>query len=178
MGAPLECMFDTNIFDHILDGAISLESLRGSILPYATHIQRDEINDIPEAKTERREKLAALFVELVTELPTDSFSLGTSRIEKARLGGNRVVPTESAVWNVSKWGEAKWTAADNLCTPIKAALDRIKLKPNNIKDALIAETAIKRGYVLVTEDEDLLKVAKSFRARCLSLSELIAVVRS
>ena len=177
MGARLECMFDTNVFDCILDGGISLESLMTDVVPYATHVQRDEINNIPEHKIERREALAALFVQVVSEAPTDSFAVGTSRIGEAHVGGDRVVPTESAAWGVSKWGQAKWTAANNLCVPIRAALDRIKLKPNNIKDALIAETAIKRGYILVTEDEDLAMVVKSVGARCLSVSELIAAVQ-
>ena len=91
------------------------------------------------------------------------------------VSGGRVVPTESAVWGVSRWDEAKWTAEDNLYVPMKADLDKLnKNKANNVQDALIAETAIKGGYVLVTDDAHMIEVAKRYGGKCMSLGELLA----
>ena len=101
--------------------------------------------------------------------------VGVSRVGAARVGGGRVVPTESMVWGVSRWGEAKWTGNDNLYTPIKADLDALnKSKRNNVQDALIAETSIKGGYVLVTDDTHLIEVTKRYGGRCMSIDELVA----
>ena len=99
--------------------------------------------------------------------------LGVSRIGEARLGGDRVISTESSVWGVSRWGAAKWTANDNLFTPIKTSLDALnKGKHNNVQDALIAETSIKGGYVLVTDDAHLIDVTKRYGGTCISIEEL------
>ena len=157
-GFLLKCMFDTNVFNRILDGVISLQTLTGRFVAYATHIQRDEINNTKNP--ERRAALTQVFGDVVTDsLPTDSFVLGVSRLGEARLGGERVVPTSSAVWNVSRWGEANWTADDNVYSALKAELDELnRNKPNNMQDALIAETSVKQGFVLVTDDPDLATV--------------------
>ena len=44
MRTPMECMFDTNLFNRILDGVIAIETLTGDVVTHATHIQLDEIN--------------------------------------------------------------------------------------------------------------------------------------
>lgn len=44
MRPPLKCMFDTNMFNRILDGVIAIEALTGHVVAHATHIQLDEIN--------------------------------------------------------------------------------------------------------------------------------------
>jgi len=43
---------------------------------------------------------------------------------------------------------------------------------------LIAETAIKNNITLVTEDNDLLAVTKSFRGWCANINELLAELQS
>jgi hypothetical protein len=165
-------MFDTNVFNRILDGVISLQTLTGRVVAHATHIQRDEINNTKNP--DRRASLAQVFGDVVAESPpTDSFVLGVSRLGEARLGGERVVPTSSAVWDVSRWDQAKWGADDNVYSALKADLDRIKNKPNNVHDALIAETSIKGRYVLVTDDTDLAAVTKKYGGKCLSVCELL-----
>ena len=79
-------------------------------------------------------------------MPTVSWVLGTSQLGKLGLSGDRVVPTQSAVFGVSIWDQAQYTADDNLYDPLKAALDVLNNnKKNNVQDALIAETAIKNG---------------------------------
>ena len=87
-------------------------------------------------------------------------------------------PTESAAWNVSKWNQARWTEDDNLCEPIEAELDkrkreRGKRKYSNRKDALIAETAIKNGYTLVTCDVNLREIASGLGANCMTFEQLL-----
>ena len=111
----LQCMFDTNAFDRILDGLIPIESMMGRVAVYATHVQRDEIANIPETKAEWRTALISLFTRLVEETPTESLAVVSSRVGDARVGRDRMISTESAAWGVSKWGQAKWTAPHNLC---------------------------------------------------------------
>ncbi len=173
MSAPLKCMFDTNVFNRILDGVISLQSLTGGVVAHATHVQRDEINNTKDAG--RRMALAEVFGEAVAEsTPTDSFVLGVSRLGEARLGGERVVPTTSAVWDVSRWDQASWGTDDNLYSRLKTELDTLnRNKPNNVHDALIAETSVKGGYVLITDDSDLVAVTNKYGGKCLSVGELL-----
>jgi hypothetical protein len=167
-------MFDTNVFNRIVDGVISLPTLTGRVVAYATHIQRDEINNTKNP--ERRAALAQVFGDVVAGLPpTDSFVLGVSRLDEARLGGERVVPTASGAYGVSRYGQAKYGAEDNLYSALKDRLDTINLnKSNNVHDALIAETSIKGGHVLVTDDTDLAAVTKEYGGQCLSVGELLS----
>lgn len=166
-------MFDTNVFNRVQDGVISPHTLRGRVEAYATHVQSDEINNTRDPA--RRAALAQVFVDVVTEfLPTASFVLDESRLDEARLGGERVVSTESAVYGVSRYGQAKYSAEDNLYSAIKDRLDTINgAKPNNVHDALIAETSIKGGHVLVTDDIDLSEVTKAYGGQCVSVADLL-----
>jgi hypothetical protein len=166
-------MFDTRAFNLMLDGSVPISALNGRVSAYATHIQRDEINNTKNP--ERRAALLQVFNAVVAEsVPTDSLVLGVSRVGAARLGGNRVVPTASAVWDVSRWDQATWGADDNVYSTLKSDLDKLnKSKRNNVQDALIAETSIKGQYVLITDDEDLVEVTKKYGGRCLSLDELL-----
>ena len=167
-------MFDTNVFNRILDGAISLNTFAGRVEGYATHIQLDEINNTNNP--ERRPALIEVFNHVVagTE-PTGSFVLGVSRLGKARLGGERVVPTTSAVYGVSKYAHATYSAEDNLYAALKGRLDSMNQhKPNNLQDALIAETSIKEGHVLVSDDADLVTVTREYGGLCLSVEQLLA----
>ena len=173
MSAPLKCMFDTRAFNLMLDGPVAVEALKGRVRAYATHIQRDEINNTKDS--ERRAALLQVFSDVVAEsVPTDSLVIGVSRVVAARLGGERVVPTASAVWDVSRWDQASWGANDNLYSTLKADLDKLnKNKRNNVQDALIAKTSIKGLYVLITDDADLIEVTKRYGGRYLSLEELL-----
>jgi hypothetical protein len=173
MNTLLRCMFDTNVFNRILDGVIPLQTLSGRVVAHATHIQRDEINNTKNS--ERRTGLAQVFSDAVAEsVSTDSFVLGVSRLGEARLGGKRVVPTSSAVWGVSRWDQANWGADDDVYSSLKADLDTMnRNKPNNVHDALIAEISVKGGYVLVTDDTDLAAVTKRYGGKCLSIAELL-----
>lgn len=167
MTAALKCMFDTRAFNLMLDGSVPVEVLKGRVSAHATHIQRDEINNTRDP--ERRAALLEVFNDIVTEtVPTGSLVVGVSRVGAARLGGDRVVPTASAVWDVSRWDKASWGASDNLYSTLKGDLDKLnKSKRNNVQDALIGETAIKGRYILVTDDADLIAVTSKHGGRCL-----------
>lgn len=146
----LNCMFDTNVFNRVLDAKIRFQPHNARVSAFATHIQRDEINNTKDAG--RRTALAEIFNEIVSE----------------------PVPTESAICGVSKWGQAKWGAGDNFYSRLKTELDKLnKNKKNNTQDALIAETSIKCGYTLVTDDADLADVTKKFGGKCLSVAEFL-----
>jgi predicted nucleic acid-binding protein len=160
-------MLDTNIFNHILDGSISLNGIEENAELYATHIQMDELNNTTDQN--RRNALIKVFKSLINnEVPTESTILDVSRLGQSKLGGNRIVPTESAIWCISKWDQASWAAEDSLYEPIKNELDKNNgYRTNNIQDALIAETAIKNNIILVTRDRDLFTIASKFGCLCM-----------
>ena len=137
-------MFDTTVFNHILDHGIDISVFRGKARFYATHVQYDEIKNTEDPK--RREELLEVFNDVI----------------------ERKVSTGSAVWDVSNWDQAKWSDEENgLYSDIKTKLDKLnKKKKNNMQDALIAETAIKNHFVLVTDDKDLREVTKIFGGKC------------
>lgn len=63
MRTTFNCMFDTMVFNRILDGVISIQSLTGHVVAHATHIQRDEINNTQNP--ERRALLVQVFGDVV-----------------------------------------------------------------------------------------------------------------
>lgn len=150
-------MFDTNIFNRILDGLVEITKFHKNARFYATHVQLDELRATSNAK--RRGELITVFEE---------------------IAGNNKIPTESFVLDVSRLDEAKLEDDENdLYSKIKAKLDRLnKNKPNNIQDALIAETAIKNHITLVTEDSDLLTITSSFGGKCASINGMLAELGS
>ncbi len=138
----MKVMFDTNVFNHILDGEIPIDLVPNEWEVHGTHIQRDEINQTSDKN--RRGKLLRVFDQFL------DISL----------------PTESAVWDVSSWDECKWSdEEDSLYGTILNGLNTRREKPNNVQDTLIAETAIKNNLTLVTNDGDLKKVAESHGAQ-------------
>lgn len=148
-------MFDTNIFNRILDGVhaiVEITKFHGKAHFYATHVQLDELKKT--SNTQRRQELIAVFEEVAgTKVPTESFVLNVSRLDEANVGEEE----------------------NDLYSKIKAELDKLnKNKPNNIQDALIAETAIKNQFTLITEDNDLLTVVKQFDGKCGNVQQLIA----
>ncbi len=136
-------MFDTNVFNHVLDGMAELSGFVGRAKFYATHIQIDELKNT--SNRARRDALIQVFEEITNiRVSTESFALGILSLDEAKLGGEQPVTTESAVWGISKWGRCKWAATDNLYRPIRSELDLLnQSKPNNAQDSLIAETSIK-----------------------------------
>lgn len=126
---------DTNIFNRIADGQLSLASFPSDAELVATHVQTDEINKTPDA--ERRGHLFLVFAKVRPE----------------------IVPTESGVWGSNRYNESKYS--DGLrCQSIKSALDSRRAKANNLQDAQILEVAVANGFGLITADRQLSEVAK------------------
>jgi predicted nucleic acid-binding protein len=143
-------MFDTNVFNRILDGNIGVGSLPSSKPYFVTHIQRNEIENTK--KPERRNALLSTF----------------HSVDKTQ------VPTESAYWGISEWGAAKWSAEDGV---IEKIIEKLNAKNNNKKnnglDALIAETALKNRHVLVTDDRDLSEVIQEMGGSAVSFQDFL-----
>jgi len=138
VSAMKQYMLDTNAFNIALDSQIEPKALHSKGNLFITHIQLNEIQ-----ATRNDDRLNAL--------------LGVfSAVEQ------EPVPTSAAIWGVSEWGGAEYGAADGLYDRLINDLNNINGgKRGNTRDALIAVTALKRGYTLVTNDNDLANV---FRA--------------
>lgn len=172
----MDYMFDTETFNMLLDASIDLKLLRSKCNRYyVTHIQRDEIQATRDL--ERRNQLLAIFHEVSNSgVSTESAVVGVSRVGEAKLGGSNMVPTESAIWGVSSWGQCKWTADDNLYEPIKKDLDNYKRKKSNLQDALIAETSIKNGFILVSNDKALNEILPKYGGEIIRSDDFIASI--
>jgi rRNA-processing protein FCF1 len=128
---------DTNIINWLVDGSILLEDLPSNGQFLATHVQIDEVN-----KTRDEERRACLFLKFAEVSP-------------------QIVPTESFVFDVSRWDHGKWSDGV-LFEKLKSSLDTLNnSKANNAKDALIGEVAVVNGYTLLTADTDLAQIVQA-----------------
>ncbi len=145
-------MFDTNIFNHVLDGRIDLASFVGKARFCATHVQLDELSRTSDQN--RRTDLLVVFEKVPQDtVPTKTFVLGTSKLDRADVG-------EGTLYEKIKW-----------------ELDTLnRSKSNNVEDALIAETVIKNHLTLVTDDGDLSQITKQNGGSCLSLKDFLAAL--
>lgn len=141
-------MFDTNIFNKILNGKIDLVNSvkKKSISFFCTHIQKDELNNCKDEN--RRKRLVELFNLMDSEeLPTDSFVLGVSRLGGVRLGNG-------------------------------GFLERLRLgNLKHTNDALIGEVAIKNNLVLVTNDENLIKNVEENNGTVINLDSFLEIIK-
>jgi len=151
-------MLDTVIFNRIRDGNLALSGLRGKAL-FATHVQRDELE---ATRDEARRCLLS---------------------ETFKAVDPSIVPTTSAIFDISRFDEACWTSDDTMHNEIFqriVELDRLKGKnkpaENQHRDALIAETAIRKDFTLVTDDCALREVAEDKNGRAISYKEFCQLV--
>lgn len=142
-------MFDTNIFNAILDRKIDISQFSSKASYFVTHIQFDELQKT--TKDERRNKLIQTFTQVAPKsMPTESFALGISRLGFAKLSDGQLI------------------------TRLLEHLDSLnRSKDNNEQDVLIAETAITNNLVLVTNDKDLRDTIRAFQGRAVSLQEFL-----
>jgi predicted nucleic acid-binding protein len=134
----MDCVVDTNIFNRLIDGALSTGDLPANARMVATHIQMDELTST--RNVQRRAQQVKRFETLVDDIvPTESFILDISRLGEAKLGDGRLYGS------------------------LLADLDRLNGgKPNNTQDALIAEVAISNRYLLLAADNHLAMVARKY----------------
>jgi predicted nucleic acid-binding protein len=145
-------MFDTNVFNRILEHQLDISYFPSAAEFYVTHIQRDEIG--ATRNDERRRELLATFAAT----PAAS------------------VPTESAMYGVSKWNECKWSSEDGKFQQMLESLNRLNSsKHNNGLDILIGETALRNGYIVITDDSDLATVVREFHGRTMVLTEFLSL---
>jgi len=135
-------MLDTTEFNAVAKGHVPISAFAGRRL-FATHVQLDELDKTPCEQL--RAELRASFQEVAAE----------------RL------PTESAVFDVSRWDQAKWPANDSVFDKMFASLEARdktseKRHLNRLCDILIAETAIRNGLILVSGDANLRAVTIEF----------------
>ncbi|MFH7835685.1 MAG: hypothetical protein QXL51_03730 [Candidatus Aenigmatarchaeota archaeon] len=150
-------MFDTNIFDKILDGKIEL-------LPnqkyYITHIQYDEICNIPEEKRERREGLLKTFNKVPKEvIATEGVVVGVSRYNMAKL--------------MSRADAELYNNMLKRLRELDEKAGRRKPLENQIRDILIALTSIKNSLILVTGDENLKVVTQEFQGCAITFEQFL-----
>jgi predicted nucleic acid-binding protein len=181
----IDLMFDTNIFNAIVDGNISISEFEDYSCLYVTHVQEDEIRRTKNE--ERRNSLLAVIHQVSGmqpqpvlkdvggQVPTESFVLGNSKLGYAKLGSK--IPTETSIWDISRLDESKWGRHNSVYETIKNKLDkRNKGKSNNLQDALIAETAMLNRFVLVTHDGDLFSVVSELQGRAANLPMIRVIV--
>ena len=123
-------MIDTNIVDCIVaeegfSGRLQNLHHSGRLTILTTHIQQDEIGEMPDTKQEKRKKLQETIAKIAPEVvPTEGFVLNRSRLGLAALGRGESI-------DEFRKGNLKHT-----------------------EDALIASTAEAKADVLVTENTE------------------------
>jgi hypothetical protein len=128
-------MLDTTVFNHVKEKRFPSAAFLGRKI-CATHVQLDELGRTPDLTTK------ADLLQIFTDIAPASLA------------------TDTPVWDDSKWDETKWPSDDGL---YEALLRRIRVldkknKPlNQSRDARIAETAIRAGPTLVTDDPSALQ---------------------
>jgi predicted nucleic acid-binding protein len=146
-------MLDTNVFNGVLDGKALPASFANQRL-LVTGIQADELR--ATEKPERRASLLALYEEIrVTSLPASSFAFD---IEGAGF--------DQAYWNDGGGNFQKMLARLRQLEP------KNKRAQNQIRDILIAETAIKNGATLVSGDSNLRQVVSEFGGNAIDPDDL------
>jgi len=133
----MDVMFDTNVFNHLLEGKIAPEQVPSEWTVHATHIQADELERTTDQS--KRVELQKLF---------------TGQVDKQ-------VPTEAFVFDVSRLDQAKFSGPESKYGSVLQRLESLRSKRNNVEDALIADTCIQNGYVLVTNDKHLKTAASA-----------------
>jgi len=142
-------MFDTNIFNAILDGDVDIPATLSNLPIFLTHVQLDEI------KATRNEVRRAQLARTVTEVP------------------HQQIPTSSFVIGVSRLGQGRLSNGV-LYQQLRVRLDELnRNKTNNPEDIAMAETALKENLTLVTHDRDLARVVVEFGGATCTLDKLL-----
>lgn len=109
---------------------------------YITHIQSNELINIPDEKKEIRQNLILILTKLSPELiPTESFILGKSKLGFAKLSDENYY---EKLLNESK---------------------------NNVNDAIIGDTALKNNLIQVSNNKRLRNKILSFNGRVMTITE-------
>ncbi|MFA5584588.1 MAG: hypothetical protein WDA09_10275 [Bacteriovoracaceae bacterium] len=144
-------MFDTNIFNHLLDSGINLDTLPIAQI-YFTFEQSDELQKTKDV--DRRKKLLSVFQLCEpTETTIGTFVLDNARLDKTQIG------------NGVLFGK------------ILERLDSTEKKNNNYIDALIAESSHINGLTFVTDDAVLLETCLEMDISTITLSQFLELAK-
>ena len=136
-------MLDTTEFNHLLDGKVSITSFAGRRL-LVTRIQEAELRATKDDG--RRNALLAEYKKVAASVEyTSSFAFD---IEGAGL--------DQAYWNDGSG------SVEKMLHRLRELDPKNKNPLNQVRDILIAETAIKNGAILVSHDTKLRKVICEF----------------
>ncbi len=139
-------VIDTCVFNWLADGRIGRHELPTDGGFAITHVQMDEINATVDK--DRRAMLLLGMLDLHCELiSTRTFVADISRPDHARAGDGQ------------------------LCSAIRATLDALRKKNNNMHDALIADAAIGNNFTLITADADLKSATETNGGKVLHFSK-------
>jgi predicted nucleic acid-binding protein len=155
-------MLDTTVFNHIRDDKV-LASFIARLGVYVTDIQRHELMATPEECL--RNHLLQLFEDIAPiSNPAATFLFGVDG---------------------AGWGQASWNDRSGLFEKLLKRLKELDAKNprkkkrtpeslllNQLRDVTIAETAMKNGAILVTDDSDLLKVVTECGGEAITLGKL------
>ncbi len=125
-----QIMIDTNIIDDIKSGKITRKLIEDAKSKgyrfYITHVQMDEINDIKNE--ELRKKMSNFLILLSPNMVNTTSTIeGLSRMGFSELGDGEIIKE----------------------------ITKTKSNTKKFKDALIAETSIKKNFILLTNDDKL-----------------------
>lgn len=143
-------MVDSNVFDDFISGKLKRDDMEKARQKgytfYITHIQMDEVNDCPDS--ERRKGLNLFIVAAgVLIIPTESFVVGISRVGFSKVGDGQIINKLKAQGEGSR----------------------------RLHDPLIAETALKNDYILLTNDENLRKKVHKQGGRAYSVGDFLSI---
>ena len=138
-------MFDSNIFNKLPSFIKKIKESKKEYSYYISTIQIQELAKIKDNKEEQRISNIIMLADLRAHLvPTSVSVLGEARLGYTRLGDGSVY---HKILNDSK---------------------------NNISDAIIADTAVKEGCILITEDIKFQKKMKRHQYDVMSFDEFIS----
>ena len=154
-------MFDTNIFNQILDDKISLNCLPKNVIYYVTFVQKGEIEQTSDG--DRRNKLLQIFKQIK----------------------QKKISTETSLYGWGPYGEGKYGALGRLYPGILKTIKQLdkkarkkKKKENQKKDALIGETCIVNKLILISNDSNLREAMKNFGGVAISFKDFLSQKRS
>jgi predicted nucleic acid-binding protein len=149
---PKFFMLDTNVFNRLCDGVLSLDCLRCRRL-MATGIQEAELRNTPD-ETRRSALLDAFEIVRPDWVPAAQF----------------VFDMAGAGWGQGSWGLNDGTNQAML-TRLKQMEGEKNKWTNQVGDVLIAETAMRHGAVLVSGDSKLRTMASEFGVEVMSIED-------
>ena len=146
----LKIMLDTNAINRIADGNISVNDLEKYGQTVDFYITHQQSDEVARTPNIERRGCLVLFLTKIRPIviATESFVTESSRLGFARLGDGQV------------FQEMK------------------KENPKHTEDALIGETAIKEGCILLTDDKKLQNKVRNAGGKVLSIAEFEEMMKN